>query len=701
LILLAATQAHSEPPAEKSELDLFALDSQLEQQFVSSTKTEQRSAEAPAVITVITSDEIQARGYSSLSEVLRAVPGFYDVYDLVSHNIGVRGINGGARASGSVIKLMIDGHPVDYRPTTGNFFGEELIPLEAIKRVEVIRGPASALYGANAFLGVVNVITKSGVDVDGSFLFGRGALVREHPGGGGGAVISYASGPIDFLLSAQYLYLDRSGLSLPSTSPVMGLMRDALISRAPSEVDYSRPKTIYGKLSLRGFLPGTLTIAASVQNLDAHGEFQDFGPLTHGTRVSSINQNYRANYEVNVHPRVTLRLGGHYFNAMPSPYEKLDIGRPDYLLLRSVAAQGFGVNAETVIRAHKLFTLTIGADFVQEDHSLQTFDQKLLQDVLAPDGSVLRKAGSVIPGDKSGSHVLFRNVGVFAQGVLGFKHDLSATAGLRVDYHSLYGANASARAGLVYAPILQPLSLKLLYGSSFKAPSAEQLYTQPMKVLDILGNAQLAAQTAHTLEIAGAYRLPRERGEISVNLFATDVIGRVEYEQVGLFQQAINIQNEWVIGGELDSRFHLVRSLHVLLSASVARTVTKSDANPIATGIPQVTNPLFPAYQIHLRLDYALPWWGLRVAAEISYIGPRSASQSNALINGKAYDVPGYPFTALSISTANRVIIPHLQTSMALRVSDVINYRWIEPGFGGVDVPSQGITAFLTIVQQL
>src|SRR3954465_14909636 len=106
-VLSAAALARADeppPPPEKSELDLFALDSQLEQQVVSSTKSEQRTAQAPATITVIGAEEIQQRGYTSLADILRAVPGFYDVYDLVTHNIGVRGINGGARASGSVLK---------------------------------------------------------------------------------------------------------------------------------------------------------------------------------------------------------------------------------------------------------------------------------------------------------------------------------------------------------------------------------------------------------------------------------------------------------------------------------------------------------------------------------------------------------------------------------------------------------------------
>jgi len=675
-----------EPPPEKSELDLFALDSQLEQQVVSSTKTEQRTAQAPATITVIGAEEIQQRGYTSLADILRAVPGFYDVYDLVTHNIGVRGINGGARASGSVIKVMIDGHPVDYRPTTGNFFGEELIPLQVVERVEIIRGPASALYGANAFLGVVNVITKSGESINGARLVGQGAVVRNQPGGGGGIVVGGASGPVDVIAGVNYLYLDRSGLGLPASSPVSGSDRAAISAQGASQSDYARPLTAFAKLTLSNVLYGRLTAMASIQNLDAHGEFQDYGPLTHGTRITALNQNYRLSYEVTPQERFALTISGHYFNGAPTAKERLDIGRDDYLMLRSVAAQGFGFAAEGRIKAHRTFTLTVGADFVQEDHTLQTFDQKLTQDVLNPDGSVLRKSGTIIPGEQHGATSIFRNVGLFVQGVLTIKTDWSALVGARLDYQNIYGANVSPRAGIVYAPIARPLSVKLLYGSSFKAPSAEQLYTQQIKSGDIRGNASLQAQTAHTLELSGGYRLPKERGEIALNVFATDVIGRVEFIKTGL-------------GGELDSRFMLFRPLHLRFLASVARTAVKSGGTP--PGTPEVTNPLFPAYQFHVIADYLLPWWGLRLSGEVSYIGPRTASQSNAVVHDASYELPAYFYTAAVLSTAGRRIIPGRDTSFALRVSNVINQIWTEPGFGGIDVPAQGVTAFLTVIQSL
>src|SRR5687768_10973816 len=86
-------QPAARPIADITELSLEDIlnGSQLDEAVSLSTKTAQRAAQTPAVVTVISSAEIRARGYSNLAEALRAVPGFYDVYDLVSHNVGVRG----------------------------------------------------------------------------------------------------------------------------------------------------------------------------------------------------------------------------------------------------------------------------------------------------------------------------------------------------------------------------------------------------------------------------------------------------------------------------------------------------------------------------------------------------------------------------------------------------------------------------------
>jgi iron complex outermembrane receptor protein len=563
------------------------LEAQLDQMVISITKTKQRAEKAPAVITVVNAEEIQARGYRSLADVLRTVPGFYDVYDLATHNVGVRGVNGGARASGNVIKVMIDGMPVDFSPTTGNFFGEELIPLAVVERVEIIRGPASALYGANAFLGVVNVITKKGESLPGVRLGAEGSTFAAQPGGGGQLVVGGSSDRVDVLAAASYGYSNRSGLELPSTSPRLSNANDSLASRGASEGDISRPRSFFGRLGIDQVAGGKLSFLGSIQDLDTRGEFLDYGPLSHNTRINLVNQDYRLSWDKDLSDSASLHASAQYLSAAPGSDERIDIGRSDYLLRRRVAADGVVLATEAGITPLDALNLRAGVDFQWERHELQTFDIELKRDVYASDGSLVRSQGTIIPGDGQGDSSIFRNLGAWAQGILDISSAWSATAGARVDVHNVYGANPSARAGLVWAPEGSSLSGKLLYGSSFKAPSAEQLFTKPMTVLDIQGSPDLKAQTAHIGELAVAWKMPGGIGEVTGNLFVERINGRVEFIQTGLYLEAQNVQDEWLSGGEIDMRFFPHRSLQLRLATSGAHSLARETDEDLE-GAPEV-----------------------------------------------------------------------------------------------------------------
>lgn len=699
---LAAGAQESEPDLIEAMAD---LESQLTGIVVSSTKVAQKASKTPAVVTVVSADEIQARGYTSLADILRPVPGFYDVHDLVFHNLGVRGISGGARANGNVIKVMIDGHPVDFRADTGNFFGEELVPVEAIERVEIIRGPASALYGANAFLGVVNVITRSGDAAKGVRVGLRGNLVRGNPGFGLTATLGHKEGPLDVFLAAGLDWMDRSGLALPAQSPVLNRAvwpppATPFAERGLSRNDTNRPRSVLARVGLEGVAGGKLSLLATVQNLDTAGEFQDFGTLYHGTRISLLNQNYRLSWEATPHERVSLQLTGHYFSGTPTRDEHFHVGRADSLLLRRVGADGFGFTAEGRVRATDWLNVTVGGDLVKETHLLQHYDSLLTADLMASDGSTLRPKGTITPLQAPLPPREFLNLAAYAQAIVTLGTSWSATVGGRLDSHTLYGLNPNGRLGLVYAPDDSPLSLKLLYGSSFKAPSAVQLFTQPMGLGDIQGNSQLKSQWAHTVELSAGYALPGDRGELLANLFGTDVLGRVEFVQNGLFLQAINLPFERVVGGELSARVKIIQPLQVKLSAGIARTIAR-ETGGVLVGLPEVTNPLFPTVQVHLLADYRLPWAGLRLSAEGSFISARSASQPNAVANGAAYVLPAYFNTAAALSTAGQKWFGDRETSASLRVSNLLGTQWVDPGYAGIDVPTQGRTVMLSIVQSL
>ncbi|MFH1371222.1 MAG: TonB-dependent receptor [Planctomycetota bacterium] len=157
--------------------DLFEmpLEKLAEQSYTvyGASKYEQNVSEAPANVTIITADEIRKYGHRTLAEVLQSVPGLYTAYDRNYHYIGVRGF----RRPGDYdtrILLLINGYRVNDN-IFDQAFWDTTFPLDVdlIERVEIIRGPGSSLYGSNALLAVINVITKDAKTLKGAELSGE------------------------------------------------------------------------------------------------------------------------------------------------------------------------------------------------------------------------------------------------------------------------------------------------------------------------------------------------------------------------------------------------------------------------------------------------------------------------------------------------------------------------------------------------
>lgn len=146
----------------------------------SASKYEQRTSEAPSSITIITGDEIQKYGYRTLAEALRSVPGFYLNYDRNYAYLGMRGFRRPGDYDSRVL-LLVDGHRTNENIGDSPLFGTQfLVDIDLIERIEIIRGPGTSLYGSNALLGVINVITKRGKTLDGLELSGELASADTH-----------------------------------------------------------------------------------------------------------------------------------------------------------------------------------------------------------------------------------------------------------------------------------------------------------------------------------------------------------------------------------------------------------------------------------------------------------------------------------------------------------------------------------------
>jgi iron complex outermembrane receptor protein len=131
--------------------------------------------DVPSGLTVVTSDQIENTGATSIVEVLNKQPGFFSSgpnkgsYDMI---VDIRGYNNGG-GNGQRALVLVDGRKTN--TVSGGFTDWASIPIDNIDRIEIVRGPASALYGDGALAGVVNIITKKGAEgVSGDVLVERG-----------------------------------------------------------------------------------------------------------------------------------------------------------------------------------------------------------------------------------------------------------------------------------------------------------------------------------------------------------------------------------------------------------------------------------------------------------------------------------------------------------------------------------------------
>jgi len=165
-LLLASAAGFAQAP----DLSQASLEELMNIKVITASKYQQSSQSAPSLVTVVTADEIRKYGYRTLADILRSVGGFYVTYDRNYSYVGVRGFNRPGDYNTRIL-LLVNGHRMNDSIYELAYVGTEFpLDVDLIDRVEVIRGPSSSLYGTNAFFAVINVLIKSGAQVNGAEL---------------------------------------------------------------------------------------------------------------------------------------------------------------------------------------------------------------------------------------------------------------------------------------------------------------------------------------------------------------------------------------------------------------------------------------------------------------------------------------------------------------------------------------------------
>ncbi|HZH04976.1 MAG TPA: TonB-dependent receptor [Myxococcaceae bacterium] len=685
----------------EQELGEFLLVAEAPVQTQSATKIAQRVEEAPAIVTVITRAQMAQWGYRSVADALRHTLGFYVQDDYVIPNVAVRGISGGLWSESGLIKVMIDGRSTAFRSTAGNWLGPELVPLSAIDRIEIIRGPASALYGADAFLGIVNVITRKAKDVNGADL--RAAYLQTLGNGGyaGDATLASANGPWEVMVSGQAHAEDLSGLPLPPSSPEPKIPSYNRDRQTASGADTNSQVALL-KVD-RTFESGSVSLTGYFSGIDRAGEFSAWTQLANGLDAEGrLNENRvrlaqgyaGARAEKRFTPDLDVTLNLTYFAGGTREGDRIEVGSGASYVRRDFGYRGGEGNLEARWKMFPTLTAVAGVGLIYDREQLPSIVRvlKVRSGDLSPGDTI--EASAIRQGKRN-----FINPGAYLQALwtpMGARYEL--VGGFRFDNHNIYGNQLSSRAGVV-SRLRDNLYAKLLYGSAFKAPSPYLLHAVPFQAGGVIGNGQLNPQYVHTAEAELSYR------PLAFLLLRTDVaysilLDKAEFTPLGVNQVARNLARvealSWETGLEVS---HL--SWKGYLSADFQRPIRESGDVGYRANLVGSRTDVAPRVQARAGILTPVPGAPLRVGLEAVYASSRRATDENVLQRGEPYALPSYLRLNASLSTVGLKLVGQKETAVRLSAYNAFDSRDADPGYSGVDYPLRPFGLRLELRQEL
>jgi iron complex outermembrane receptor protein len=643
-----------------------SVEALLDMPFSTASRQALAARDAPAVVSVITAEDIRQFGYRSVADALVQVPGMYAVSDGIAPNVGVRGIHAGVRSWSRILKVMIDGQPVAYRPDASNFLGASLLNMAAIERIEVVRGPASALYGADAFLGVINIITRPG---DQRAFAATATVLRGAQDGGGAALhASGQAGAWQWLVSAAGDSVDRSGMALPRSSPLYA----RVVAAARGDVsrgDGERPRNVL----LRGaYVTDNSETALMLHGyrLDADGEFLDFGILSHNNRIALHQSTARLHHEYRGLEHWTLRASIARAQGGPDRRERLSLGAAATYPVRELGFVSQELGLEAQYRLGDQHSVVAGADRVRDD------EQRMrIFSVDAASGKRTLVSGT-------GARERITNQGYYLQYSIRPWSWAGVTANARRDSHSIFGDSTNWRLALV-GNLTPALAWKLLQGTSYKAPTAAQLYAQPLYAGEVLGNLALRPETSRSTEAALQWQASPDLA-LSLNAYRLTVRAKTELLPVGANLQPQNSGRQQGKGAEAEATWQVGAQRW---RAQWAWADTDDHFQPRLQPLQVTPTASYPRLVARISWQYLHPAWG-QVALAARHVSPRRSSKVNSQENFlRPYQLASY---ATLDASWNHAFGPH---QLALRLANLLDRRYAEPGYGGVDLPAPGRSA--------
>lgn len=456
-------------------------DVELNEVVVTGTRTPHQPSDAPVATSVVSQDEVEQSGSVDAGDAVENVPGVYvDEYESASRGGPGSGVNLQGLPTDRIL-VLIDGQRV---PWTMRAPDLELIPSALIRRIEVVKGPSSSLYGSDAVGGVINILTREpSEDFTGELSLSGGSFNTY----GGNAFQSYTVGPVGWVLNFNR---EQSGgwIDANAARSVVD-MGEGVIDTLPEPYEDGHPyetNDMFGKLMVRLSPVISLRSQARYHWEDNHFADTDDGAVSDDKiRLSGL-----AGLELAYGPW-TASLTGTYFRRSfryreySTSYVVNPLPPPE--LIRSVANKGnttvgddFGAELVVSNALASWNLLTGGASWRHERLDYEAFEQ------------------SVMTQDDQSYEAYQTIVSAFAQDELFFFNGVwSLVPGVRVDNHEVWGTVINPKLSTLFRPWTST-ALRASIGRAFREPTLSQLYRPIFRHSGyyMTGNQDLEPETA-------------------------------------------------------------------------------------------------------------------------------------------------------------------------------------------------------------
>lgn len=594
----------------------------------------------PAVSSVLTSKDLEEMGARTVNDALETIPGIHVGVSPTVRMDSVYAIRGIQTNRNPHVLFMINGVAFNIGSTGGRPILFKM-PISSVERIEVIRGPGSAIYGADAFSGVVNIVTKSFDTIDseigaraGSFDTYEMWLNHGERFGDIKASLSIngsrTSGDDDRIIKRDYQ---------TQVDEVVGTR----VSRAPGPVSTAY-KLLDTHLELEwkdwtlrnwdwrqkdaGIGAGALLALDPDGTQNEHVSITELAYVNDHIKdwkfdISSYYYYYKSRgYAVIQPPGTTIPAA---VNGVP-----FMINYPDGMIARPDGRGNLvGIDGSMLYSGVTNHQIRLGAGYRrlwQDIFYSRNFGPGVEQNVMT---NVSDTPYTLMPNSKR------ENWYISLQDEWEFATDWTLTTGVRYDDYSDIGSTVNPRIALVWLTA-QNLTTKLMYGRAFRAPSFAELYVASNPIE--LGNPSLSPEEIDTLELVFDYR-PSHKLQTNLTLFGYRAEDLIEFVSAGEgTRTAENAKNLEGYGFELEALWTATETLKFQGNYSWQHTEDRKTGDRTENA---------PVDQLFVRSYWKfLPQWSLNT--QVNWVGERYRVPEDP--RGKA---PDYTTVDITLHRAN------------------------------------------------